>query len=313
MLKQYPNETFTIEGDDWHELRSKNIGGSEIAGLFDMSQPYQLTLYGLHMVKSRLVEDTFDGNERTIWGNRLEEAIALGIAEDNGWQVRKGGYFKDATAIGMGSTLDYIIAEDPEYDGPGAFEIKNVDGFVFADKWVNEEPPEHILLQLQHQLAVTGFKWGAIGALIAGNRTMVYKYAARPNLIKEIRRRVSDFWEGVAEGVVPKVDGAETTRDLLRALYTPVTREELDVGDDDSWRETGRAFIDTQKALKEAKKAHDEAKNALIAMLGPVKSVKGTGLVFSQSVTAEKADRVAKPGEIIAGRKESRRYNVKEV
>ena len=52
-VKLHPNETMTIEGDDWHELRLRNIGGSEIAGLFDLQQPYQLSRYGLFMIKSK--------------------------------------------------------------------------------------------------------------------------------------------------------------------------------------------------------------------------------------------------------------------
>lgn len=30
LLQTHPNETMTIEGDDWHALRLRNIGGSEI-------------------------------------------------------------------------------------------------------------------------------------------------------------------------------------------------------------------------------------------------------------------------------------------
>lgn len=309
----HPNETMTIEGDGWHALRLRNIGGSEIAGLFDVQQPYQLSRYGLWMVKTGLAEDKFEGNERTIWGNRLEAVIAEGIAEDEGWNIRKGGYFSDPTTQGLGSTLDFIIESDPEYEGPGAFEIKNVDGIVFAQKWIDDEPPLHILLQLQHQLTASGFKWGAIGALVGGNKPFVYKYEARPNLIADIRRRVTEFWQSVRDGIQPPVDGTDNATAILKAINTPVTRETVDVSADTVWPEIVAEFQRTQAAKKEATVAHDLAKNRLIERLGVAKEVTGDGFSVKQSVTAAKPDRVAKPGEIIAGRAESRRYYVKEI
>lgn len=312
LLHTYSNETHTIEGDDWHELRLKNIGGSEIAGLFDMEQPYQLSRYGLYMVKSKQAKDDFEGNERTEWGNRLEAAIAHGIAEDNGWTIRKGGYFADPETPGLGSTLDFIIESDPDFEGPGAFEIKNVDGLVFRDKWVDDEPPEHILLQLQHQLASSGFKWGVIGALINGNRTEVYKYAARPNLIAEIRSRVSQFWKDVSNGVVPPVDGSDNTKAILQAMNTPV-RIETVTRDDDEYEEICREYEASRQAVKDAKEVHDLWKNRLIEKCGGDKKTEGRGYRVTVSVTPAKPDRVAKPGEIISGRAETRRYTVKEI
>lgn len=313
LLPAYPNETHTIEGDDWHELRLRNIGGSEIAGLFDMEQPYQLSRYGLYMVKSKQAKDDFEGNERTEWGNRLEAAIAHGIAEDNGWTIRKGGYFADPETPGLGSTLDYIIESDPEFEGPGALEIKNVDGMVFRDKWVDDEPPEHILLQLQHQLAASGFQWGAIGALVNGNTTHVYKYAARPNLIAEIRRRVNQFWQDVRDGVVPPIDGSDNSKRIAQAINTPVKIETVDRSDDPAFAEVCREYEETRLAVKEAQEKHNLAKNRLIAVYGGVKQSEGNGWRVTVSVTAAKPDRVAKPGEIILGRAETRRYTVKEI
>lgn len=313
MTKLYPNETMTIEGDDWHELRLRNIGGSEIAGLFDLQQPYQLSRYGLFMIKSKRAKDTFEGNDRTEWGNRLEDAIAQGAAEDNGWIIRKGGYFSDPTTSGLGSTLDYIIESDPEYDGPGALEIKNVDGLVFRQKWIDDEPPLHILLQLQHQLAASGFKWGVIAALINGNELRIYKYEARPNLISDIRARVSQFWQDVADDNVPPVDGTDNTTAIIKAINTPVTMEVKDVSEDDEWKEIAEGYLRTQAEKKEAEDAHKIWKNRLMEKAGTCKKLEGHGFRVSVSVTPEKPDRIAKPGEIITGRAETRRYTLKEI
>lgn len=310
MTDLFPNEEMTIEGADWHELRLQNIGGSEIAGLFDVQQAYQLSRYGLFQVKSRLAEDDFSGNERTLWGNRLEQAIAEGLAEENGWTVRKGGYFRDAYTQGMGSTLDYIITSHPEHEGPGVLEIKNVDGIVFNEKWIDDEPPLHILLQMQHQLACSGFKWGIIGALIGGNTTKTYFYEARPGIISQIRQRVDAFWNDVREYRVPPVDGSDNTSKIIKAMNSPVRQEEVN-SDDEELFQLCQEFDETRKVKKEAEEAHKVIKNRIAAKVADIKRTNVGQFIVSQIITAEKPDRVALPGEIISGRAEIRRYDVK--
>lgn len=310
MTNLFPNEEMTIEGVDWHELRLKNIGGSEIAGLFDVQQGYQLSRYGLFQVKSRLAEDNFTGNERTLWGNRLEQAIAEGLAEENGWSIRKGGYFRDPHVEGMGSTLDYIITSHPEHEGPGVLEIKNVDGIVFNDKWIDGEPPLHILLQLQHQLACSGFKWGIIGALIGGNQTKTYFYEARTNTISQIRQRVKSFWSDVKEGRVPPVDGSDNTSKIIKAMNSPVRKTEVD-SDDAELLALCEHFEATRQIKKEAEDNHKLVKNQIAAKVADIQKTNVGQFVINQVITAAKPDRTDLPGEIISGRAETRRYDVK--
>ena len=309
----YSNESTTIEGDAWHELRATTIGGSEIAGLFDLQQPYQLSRYGLWAVKSKLARDEFDGNERTTWGQRLEAAIAQGAAEDNGWTIRKGGYFTDPTTRGLGATLDYIILTSPEHTTPGALEVKNVDGLVFRDKWVDGEPPEHILLQLQHQLAASGFAWGVIVALVNGNEMHTYEYAAREGIISQIRERVTEFWSLVDSGTPPEIDGEDTTTAILKAMSEPVRYETEDMSADAEFAEICAGYLRTKAAEKNAAEEHAVYKNLLFEKAGSFKKAEGGGFRVTQVIKSDTPDRVAKPGEIISGRKGGRHFLVKEV
>src|SRR5271156_6334970 len=98
---------------DWHARRSRVIGGSEIAALYQVQQPYQMGLYALWHYKAGNIDPPPVDNERVDWGNRLEAIIAEWAADEEGWKTTKGFHVVDATTPGLGCTLDYQI------DAPG--------------------------------------------------------------------------------------------------------------------------------------------------------------------------------------------------
>ena len=114
---------------------------------------------------------------------------ATAAGEREGWTVLPGQY---ASLDGLGATLDRIIAapgpNDEGVAGPGVLELKNVDWIAHRAQW-GTEPPAHILVQLQAQLAATGFGWGAVAALVGGNDLHIYRYTARPRLQADIGRK----------------------------------------------------------------------------------------------------------------------------
>lgn len=190
----------------WHQLRAENVGASEVAALFGLS-PYisRFTLW--HQKAGRIATPDFD-SERIKWGTRLETAIAHGIAEDQLWKIRKvKRYLINPSVKGMGASLDFEIVG--HRDGVGAFEIKNVDGSRWRADWLiagddsTIEAPFHIELQLQHQMAVTGYQWGAIGLLIGGNEGHVLIRKRHEPTIKKLQRAVAEFWSSIEAGDAP--------------------------------------------------------------------------------------------------------------
>ena len=299
---------------EWHAARSKVVGGSEIAALFGCQPAYALSHYALWMVKAGRAPPPPVGNERVWWGNHLEDAIAEAVAIKEGLTVAKGGHMLDETTPGMGCTLDYIITGHayPDYEGQGALELKNVDWLVHKRSWTEGEPPPHILLQLQHQLACTGFSWGIVGAFVGGNDLRVYRYRARPKIIAEIRRRVTDFWASIEEDREPPVDGSDGAAAVLRAMYAVPVDEEADLTEDNELPEICAGLLNVAERRRAAEAEEKTYKNRLVAKLGPHLRAKTQGYRISVVVTPEKPDRPAEPGEVIKGRAEARRYNVKE-
>ena len=296
----------------WHAARLKAVGGSEVAALFDVQPEYALSRYALWHVKAGNAPPPEVNNERVRWGLRLEHAIAAGVAEDNGWTVVPGGHVTDPTTPGMACTLDFVV-HDPKRPDPGCLEIKNVDWMVHRRTWTDGEPPLHIGLQLQHQLACTGYTWGVVAGLVGGNEPVLYPYEVKPELIAEIRRRVTAFWQSIAEGREPPVDGSDGAAAVIRAMYPGVVDEEVDLSADNEAPDLCARFLKAAAAAKAAEAERDQCKNALMAKAGEHKRVRFQGYRMSMVVRADTPDRTAEPGEIIKGRSGSRHPNVKEM
>lgn len=307
---------FEHDSPAWHEMRARNIGSSEISSLFDLAPEdtpgYAKSRFALWHVKAGNAPPLFQENTRIKWGVRLEAVIAEAAAEENGWSVQKGGYFADVHCPGLGASLDFVIEYDPKERGPGVLEIKNVDWLIHKKSW-ETEPPPHILLQLMHQLAATGYGWGAVCCLIGGNDLRIYRYAARPKLIADIRRKVTEFWKSIDEGKEPPVDGSESASAVLKALYPEVIDDAVDMRERNEWAEAAHGLYMAAEARKEANNDYDLAKNRIVKLLDGHKRGWGNGWTVDTKIVSANPGREPKPGELIGKRAEARSYTAKEM
>jgi predicted phage-related endonuclease len=301
----------------WHDLRARHIGGSEIAALFDLPRgetpAYLTSRFALWHIKAGNAPPLFVDNPRVKWGLKLESVIAEAAAEEFGWTYDKGGYVEDETTSGLGCTLDFVIHSDPDETGPGALEAKNVDWLQHKRSWTGDEPPPHILLQLQHQLAATGYSWGAVVALVGGNDLRCYRYKARPRLIEDIRRRVREFWASIDAGQEPPVDGSDSASAVLAALYPEIIDDSIDMRASNEWAEAAHAFHTAAEARRAANDDYDEAKNRIVKLLDGHKRGWGNGWQVNTAITSPNPGREPKPGELIGKRAEVRKYTAKEM
>lgn len=303
------------EPDAWHALRAQHVGASEVAALFHAQPEYAPGLYALWHAKAGIVPPENVDNPRTQWGLRLEEAIAAGAAERGGWQVQPGQY---ASRDGLGATLDRIIAEPGEEEreagmtGPGVLELKNSDWLSHRRTW-GDEPPLHILLQLQAQLLATGFAWGAIAVLVGGNDLRIHRYRPRPIIQAEIAKRVAAFWASVRAGKRPDADGSASTFRVIRELHPDVDEEPADLSEDNEAPVLASEFLALGKKRKEIEKQEAEVKAQLFAKLGDHRWAKIAGFRLSQAITPAKEPTIITAemiGNTLPGRAESRRLIV---
>lgn len=247
----------------WLVARRQGVGASESAALFDLS-PYhsRLSLWLEKTGKAVREEPTGDHAERLRWGLRLEPLIAAEYEERT---KRKLWHFSDFCIAQhpeiacMLATPDRFILEAPDRSGEGELQIKNTAN-VFDDTWA-DGPPPHVLCQVQHELAVTGRDFAAVGTLANGNRLLTWDIERNEDFISELQEQVRAFWELVESGTPPPVDGHRATLAALKRLHPMDNGEEVALEDEAVlWLE----------ALKEAKadgKSAEARKDAAEAWL----------------------------------------------
>lgn len=208
----------------WLQARLQDITSTEVSALYDLS-PYR-TEFDLYQEKKNQTIVEISDNERMFWGRNLESAIAHGAAETMGWDISKFDvYMRNENRLG--SSFDYKIRSVE--DGDGILEIKNVDAVAYRQNWkddgVNIEGPEHIELQIQHQMEVANLDWTALVCLVGGNtQKIIYRDRDR-QIGKDLTEKVKAFWDRVDAGTPPKIDYLRDAEYIIKKL-----RNQADAG-----------------------------------------------------------------------------------
>lgn len=193
---------------EWYAQRHQDVTSSEVAALFGMS-PY-LTAYELWHRKREPTPPDFADTERMGWGRTLERLIAGEVGRRFGVKVRRMSCYARHDETRMGANFDYeiiglagtaknpILQEHYSTYGPGILECKNVDGLMFAKQWTTgdeAEAPEHIEVQVQHQLECIGSReWAVIATLVGGNRLYVFPRLRNTDVGKALVTTIQRFW-----------------------------------------------------------------------------------------------------------------------
>lgn len=314
---------------EWLALRDTDLTSTEVSALFGVS-PYATEYELWHRKTGQLVAE-FEGNERTVWGNRLESAIAYGVAEDLGLIVEPFKVYVRLPEHRLGASFDFKVvglvdgAEENEYrdlfrrHSCGILEVKNVDGLVFRRGWMDEdgavEAPAHIELQIQHQMLCTGMKWGICAPLIAGNTPRPFYRLADEKVHAAIFKKVDAFWKSVDDGKAPKPNYAEDA-DTIAALLLNDDGEQLDMTEDDHFDEVCAAYKSAAADEKEAKSRKDAAKGEILDMMGAAAGAKAAHYKVSAKTRKGSDGKPITPdmlGQVIGARKASRFPTVTEI
>lgn len=248
--------------------RSQFVGASEVAALFRV-HPH-LSKFELWHLKAGKIPGLDNENERVFWGSTLEPAVARGLMLSKGWKVHKvHRHIKHKTVKGMAASLDYEIVA--HVNGPGVLEVKTVDYLIFMD-W-GEVIPLHYEIQLQHQLSVTGRKWGAIALLVAGNELHVFERQRNERLIARIEQEVKSFWDSIKAGV-PALPDYEIDLQAIRALYPHSNGKTVDMSGDNRLVECCSQYQIVSAQLSELKKKQEALKAEIYDKIGNNKIVR---------------------------------------
>lgn len=263
----------------WLSLRRQDVTSTEVAALFGLS-PY-MTAFELWHRKHDNLEVEFKANDRMIWGTRLQDSIAAGVAEDQKWNVRKMTEYIRDPELRAGASFDFAIESD------GILEVKNVDSLAFKDGWLVEgddvQAPPHIELQVQQQLMLSGRQVAYIGALIGGNRVVLIKREPDQVVIAQIRKKIAEFWDSVKDHREPNPDFSRDA-DFIQRLYSFAEPGKIFNADE----KVSKLAFEYKRAASDAKEASDRkdaAKAEILTLVGSSEKVLGETFTISAGVT----------------------------
>lgn len=251
---------------EWLRMRSKGIGGSDIGticGVNGFSSPRQL-----YLKKTGQFEDPYEegsaASERMMFGRLLEPVVADEYSRRSGKHVAKSpailAHCDHPWAL---ANLDRFIVDDTGKPY-GVLECKTAGEFANSN-WDDGELPESYLYQLQWYLWITGLEYGAIAALVGGNKFYYYEVFRDDELINTVLLPKAEyFWfENVLKLKQPELSHSEVDADLVANEF-PVAKSKSEIvlaeETDDDLAET---VFQCKKQIKELKKLEDEATNRL--------------------------------------------------
>lgn len=179
----------------WLEERRKGIGASDTASIMGLS-PWK-TAFQIYQEKRKEVKD-WEGSTQTDWGTRLEPAIRQWYSDQTGRPVRL------PDKIMYSSEYPFMLATlDGFTDDRRVIQIKTSR---YSKGWGEpgtNQIPDYYMVQVQHEMVVTGFEVADVPVSIGGAPPELYEVPADKELQGLIIEACKEFWQRVVEGNPP--------------------------------------------------------------------------------------------------------------
>ncbi len=246
---------------EWLEYRRKGIGGSDasvVCGISRYKSPVELWMEKTNQLPYQ------EAGEAAYWGTQLEALVRTEFTKRTGIEVRTvKKLFQSEENPFMLANLDGIC-NHPDF-GECIFEAKTASAYK-ASEWDDSIPDEY-MLQIQHYMAVTGYKGAYIAVLIGGN-TFRWKFVERDDeLIKMLIGIEADFWNHVETNSPPPLDGSEASAKFLAERF-PDSTPKSQITLPDNAAELIGEYDEACKQLEEVTERKQKAENLLKEMLG---------------------------------------------
>lgn len=254
-------QTVDMSREQWLEARRKGIGGSDVSAIAGLNKWKSPVAVYLDKVGQSPIEDT--AGEAAYWGNVMEDIVAQEFSIRTGLKVRRrNAILKHPEYQFMLANVDRLIIGKPE-----GLECKTASEYLKGE-WEDEEIPAAYLLQIQHYMAVTGYKAWHIAVLVGGNKFIHKKVERDEELISYLIQIEKDFWEHhVLKEIPPAFDGSDASVDLLKALY-PESEPESEINLPKDAETLLEALEVIKSDIKESESKKKEYENQIKALMG---------------------------------------------
>lgn len=212
--------TKELPREDWLAVRKQGIGSSDAGAAVGLN-PYksQLELWLEKTGRDTTLPkaDPHDEESPMYWGNVLEPIVAWHYSKRTTNKVRR----INAVLQHPDPELPWMLANiDREVIGTEDVQILECKtaGINGARLW-KEGVPEYVVLQVMHQLAVTGKQAADVAVLLGGQTLEIHRIERDEQMIARLIELERQFWQHVETDTPPPADGTASAESALRCLY----------------------------------------------------------------------------------------------
>lgn len=223
--------TQDLNREQWLQVRRGGVGSSDAAAAVGLSpHKSQLQLWMEKTGRAGMLPatETDDDRSPTYWGALLEPIVAAHYTRRTGNRVRR------VNAVLQHPQFPWMLANiDREVMGAPDVQILECKTAGIQGAWLwRDGVPEHVQLQVMHQLAVSGKQAADVAVLIGGQELQIYRIERDEAMINQLATLEWMFWDYVEQDLQPPADGSESADAALRALYPRDSGATLDLRQD---------------------------------------------------------------------------------
>lgn len=276
-------ETKNMIYEEWLDFRKSGIGGSDasvVCGINRYKSPVELWMEKTGRQPHQ------EAGESAYWGTQLEPLVREEFSRRTGIEVKLAKcILQNEEFPFMQANLDGVCY-DPEL-GDCIFEAKTASAFKLGE-WENSIPDEY-MLQIQHYMAITGFKGAYIAVLIGGNTFRWKKIDRDEEIISALVKLEKDFWECVENDTPPQLDGSDASEKFLAEKFLESKNSSVELPENAA--ELIRKYETASEQIKALTEEKQFAENLLKEMLGENEiGMIGENIVSRKAVSQERLD-----------------------
>ena len=240
-----------METEQWHKDRLNGLGGSDAAIVLGIS-PWKSRLELWNTKVNKIVNSNPEDNLIFQIGHALEPIIAEHYSKMTNRQLEIRPQKIHSQHPFITGNIDREIVKS-ERETPGILEIKTKGAFI---NWHEDEIPPYYVSQLQHYLAVYGYKWGSFAVLDLQSRTITHTDIERDDIfIENLINEEKKFWKLVQDKTPPEIEPTESCEEFLREHFNQSEPITIDISDN----EEATKFAEKLKHIKVTRKGLEES------------------------------------------------------
>ena len=267
LKKMLPNKEVEpldfVSQEDWHKLRSKGIGGSDIGAILGVNKYRSLVDVYLDKTEGKKVED----NNAMFWGRILEPIIRAEFQKKHSEEYQTYLVPYSLKYGVLRANVDGLIYNNNTQKW-GVLEIKTANQFT-TKEWSDGVVPQSYYAQVMHYLTVTGLDYAIIVVLIGGSDYREFYIERNEDEVKAIKEVAEDFWNTyIIPQKIPAPDGSDSyseyQKELLAKYETFSNRVELDDDMNKLLDESEEKKQQIKELEKEVKETEQKIMNIII-------------------------------------------------